>query len=456
MEPIKTGVCIRHVLTFAMLILLFFSFAVPARAWRPRKYFKELPPLPDYKHQDMTRSWEGLRNELYDKGITLTSTFVCDVLGCVTGGKKQGARYDHSLGWDLNMDLEKAIGMEGAQLHVSGLYRAGRSLSQQVIVNKLVVSSIFGHEQFRFYALYLEQDLFEKQLNIRIGRIAAGDDFAASEIYWIYVSNAIDGVPISLPINYFFSVYPTTAWGARSTWHITDTVYATSGIYGADPDVADDSMHGLDFSLRLRRGVLFLQELAYTPNKEKNSPGLPGHYKACAYCIGGQLDDLYSDPSGNCYAISGQDPQKHNASYGFYVHADQMLYREGPPGTDHGLTAWGITTLAPPDVNLIPYLLNLGVFYKGLIPGRDKDITAFGFSYAGWSPDATHTAEIQQDMLGMEVNPPKYEFMIEFTEKIQITPWLFVQPDIQVIFHPYGTGRVKDALVVGSRFGLTF
>jgi len=447
---------LRPVVTPTILLLSIISFAIPAQAHRPERYFKKILPPPQYEEQTLTGDWGGVRDDMYQSGVTITSTYVCDVLGCVAGGKDQGARYDHSLGLDINFDLEQMADIKGMQFHVSGLYRAGRSLSSDVIGNKFVVSSIYGHEQFRFYWLYLEQALFDDKVNIRVGRIASGDDFARSDIYWIYMNNGIDGMPISIPINFAFPVYPTATWGARSIIKFNDLFYATSGIYNADPDVGRDDMYGLDFSMRLSRGILGMQEIAFTPNTAKDAEGYPGHYKVGGFVVSGEFDDLYANASGESFVMTGDAPKKHKANYGCYFHADQMLYREGGPGTDQGLTAFSIITLAPSNTNLFPFFWDGGIFYKGLIPTRDNDIAAFGIVYGTWSPDNTHSEQIRRDVEPRVMDPPKYELVLEFTYKLQITPWVFVQPDFQMVFHPGGTAKVPDAYVVGGRFGLSF
>ena len=45
---------------------------------------------------------------------------------------------------------------------------------------------------------------------------------------------------------------------------------------------------------------------------------------------------------------------------------------------------------------------------------------------------------------------------LEWGYAIQLTPWLKVQPDIQYIIRPGGTGRVPNALVLGFEFGMVF
>lgn len=397
----------------------------------------------------MFGNWDCLRDELADDGVVFSSTYTCDVLGNVAGGMKQGARYDHSMGWDVNFDLERFVGMLGTQFHISGLWRAGQNLSKAVVGNDIVCSTIFGNEQFRFYFLYLEKDLLDKKLNLRLGRIAAGDDFASSPLYGMYVSNGIDGVPINIPINMFFSVYATATWGARAKYHINDDFYTISGIYDGDKAVSRNDMYGFDFSLRLKEGLAFAQELAYAPAKGVGTTGLPGNYKAGIYYNGATCRDLYSDINGNSYAVTNLDRKKHIGNYNVYIHADQMIYRE--KGTsDQGLTPLIVATIGPENINKFPFLLMGGLVYKGLVPDRDDDTTAFGLIYAKYSD------KIKESQQSVGSSPQRYEAVLEFTHRINITKWMYIQPDLQYIIQPGGTGNIDDALVIGFQFGLTF
>jgi len=397
----------------------------------------------------MLGDWKGERSRLSDKGVTFDSTFVCDYLANVAGGMQQAGRYDHSMGWDINFDLEKFADLGGTQFHISGLWRQGQNLSKAVIGNDLVVSTIYGHEQFRFYSLYLEKTFWDKRISIKAGRIAAGDDFASSSLYGMFVSNSIDGVPISVPINLFFTVYPTATWGTRAKVILNDDFYILSGIYNGDKGVERDSMYGLDFSLRLKKGIAFAQELAYVPNTAKDSKGLPGHYKAGIYYNGAVSKDLYSDINGASYSVSGLAQKKHIGNYNIYFHADQMIYREDEH-SDQGLTPLACITLGPENLNKFPFFLASGMAYKGLIPGRDTDSTAFLISYAKYSEDLKRS---EQDT---NSSAQHYEIALEFTHRVNITKWMYAQPDLQYIIQPGGTGDIDDALVIGAQFGFVF
>lgn len=419
-----------------------------------QKQKKKLEQMGDFpacsqEQQFMFGDWKCLREELANEGVVFGSTYTCDVLGNVSGGMKQGTRYDHSVGWDVNFDLERFVGMMGTQFHISGLWRQGQNLSKAVIGNDIVVSTIYGHQQFRFYFLYLEKDLLDKRLNIRMGRIAVGDDFASSPLYGTFVSNAVDGVPISIPINFFFTVYPTATWGARARFNLNKDFYILSGIYDGDKGVEYDKFYGLDFSLRLKEGLAFAQEIAYAPADGVGPAGLPGHYKGGIYYNGAVRQDLYSDINGNSYAVTNLARKKHIGDYNLYIHADQMIYRE--KGTkDQGLTPLAVATIGPDNMNKFPFFLMGGLVYKGLVPKRDDDVTGFEIVYAKYSD------KIKESQQSVGASPQKYELMFEFTHKVMITKWMYMQPDLQYIISPGGTGNIDDALVLGFQFGLTF
>ncbi len=445
--------------TIALILALVFAAAPAYSSYNPsylaeqreEKKIERLGGLPagSETQQYMLGDWNSLREELANGGVVFSQTYTNNVLGNVSGGMKQGARYDHSVGWDVNFDLERFVGLLGTQFHISGLWRQGQNLSKAVIGNDIVVSTIYGHEQFRFYSLYLEKDLLDKRLNIRVGRIATGDDFASSPLYGAFVSNGVDGVPISIPINLFFPVYPTATWGARARFNLNKDFYILSGIYDGDKGVEYDKFYGLDFSLRLKEGLAFAQELAYVPADGLGSAGLPGHYKGGIYYNGAVRRDLYADINGGSYAVTGLPQRKHIGDFNVYIHADQMIYREKDT-KDQGLTPLAVVTIGPDNMNKFPFFLMGGFVYKGLVPKRDDDVTAFEVLYAKYSND------IKKSQVSVGAATQKYEMVFEFTHKVMITKWMYMQPDIQYIVQPGGTGNIDDALVLGFQFGLTF
>ena len=114
--------------TLALILALVFAAAPAYPSYDPsymaqqkeEKKIERMGSLPacSEMQQYMFGDWECLREELANEGVTFSSTFTTDVLGNVSGGMKQGTRFDSSTGWDVNFDLEKFAGLIGTQFHI--------------------------------------------------------------------------------------------------------------------------------------------------------------------------------------------------------------------------------------------------------------------------------------------------------------------------------------------------
>ena len=45
---------------------------------------------------------------------------------------------------------------------------------------------------------------------------------------------------------------------------------------------------------------------------------------------------------------------------------------------------------------------------------------------------------------------------IELNYQVQLTPYLYVRPNIQYVFKPNGLNTIRNALVLGAEVGITF
>ena len=385
-----------------------------------RKFWRE--------SQYMTGNWGGLRDKLVDSGITATAAYVTDILSNPVGGIDQAIKYAGRLDVDINFNLEKLGDLQGLQFHVSGSWASGEDLSADDIGNIFTVSQIFSGDTVRLAALYFEQSLFADDLNIRAGRIAAGDEFVTSPHYYHFVNSAINGNTSSISINVpSFTTFPVMTWGIRARADPVESFYVMGGVYNSDPSLGRNSAHGVDFGFS--GDVFVIGEIGYMHNQEKGATGLPGNYKVGGYYDSGDFTDL-SDPARD---LTG--------NYGLYVLVDQMVYREGGPGSHQGLTPLMAFTFAPSNRNTLPFYFYTGLVYHGLFPGRDSDVTAFGLAYGKFSNNLTG-----QD----------FEMVLEWTHEFVITPWLSVQPDVQYIIKPSGTSTIPDALVLGAEIAINF
>jgi porin len=431
-----------HPLLRALFVVALLSMAAPLAAVAAdpastqhrypvlRKFWRFLDTELRQKH--LTGDWGGRRHELERAGVTLTATYTTDLLGNPVGGNQQGFRYTGDMGLDIRFDLEKLSGLEGLLFDVSGSWRSGEDLSAKDIGNTFTASQIFGGETVRLYALALEwPSLLDNRLDIRVGRIGAGDDFLASPLYIRFVNFAFNSNPGSVPTNIpSFSTYPVATWGLRAQVTPVEPWSVTAGLYYSDPTVARNSAHGVDFSIRNGAGVFVIGELGYLNNRGKGFTSLPGNYKIGAYVDSNRYQDL-----------SSSDPVEVRGNYGLYLLLDQMVYREDGAQSSQGLTPFATLTFAPSNRNTFPLFFSAGLTYLGPIPGHDDDTAAFGLAYGKFSK---------------YLSGQRYEMVLEWTYAMALTPWLTLQPDVQYVINPSGMSDIADALVLGVQIAVNF
>ena len=376
-----------------------------------------------------TGDWGGLRTRLENAGIDPELNFTADILGNPVGGLRQSAAYAGLWYGSTTFDLETLAGINGLSLYVAGAWAQGRDLSGDDIGNFFDVAEAFNGDALRLSELYLEQSLFADRLNIAVGRLSAGDDFAVTDSYGYYVNSAVNGNPTGILANVpSFTTPPFAQWGARATVKPRDDTYVSVALYNADADVQRDSAHGLDFTFNPWDGVLAVAEVGFNPNTSDGPSGMPGYY-----AVGGYYDS-------SSYTFLDNSNRTRDGNFGFYAIAEQMVFRERA-GSPEGLTLWGTVTVNPDDaINTLPVGLFGGATYQGLLPGRPDDVTAFGISYGAFSDD---------------LPGQNYELVLELNHSFQFGEWLYVTPDVQYVINPNG-GGIPNALVAGVEASIDF
>jgi porin len=411
--------------------------------------------------------WWGIRNGLSDDGVNFSLTYTNNIAGNPVGGMSQGATYTDNVGFGIQLDFEKLIGWQGASMIVSGLNRSGTSLSEQYIGNQFTVQQVYGGQTAMFYALLLEQKILDDRVALKIGRFSTGDDFASSPLYWLYMNNGIDGNPQALPVNTAFSAYPWAVWAARLLVRPTEETEIKLGVYQASDRIFDRAYHGLDWSIRPNDGVLLISQFGWSPEffRRPVAPEAGSTTTKNTRSPGSSKKSFAADPleskgyPGNywfgfyfspwSYPEFGSANSAANA-YGFYWHADQMIFQESP-GSDQGLTLWSAFVLSPQqNIAKLPFQVNGGLAYKGLIPHRDDDYTIFGVVYGKFSENYAESIAVTG------AGFPNYELVFEWGYRIQMTQFAYVQPDVQWVINPGGTGNIPNALVLGAQMGVIF
>jgi porin len=110
-----------------------------------------------------------------------------------------------------------------------------------------------------------------------------------------------------------------------------------------------------------------------------------------------------------------------------------------------------VFVLAPDQLhNQFPYFMSAGLIYQGLFDFRPDDKTTLGVAN-GWFSDKIANAEH-----GAGQRKQSAETILELNHQIQITPAVYVRPDLQYVIKPNGYSSIDNALVIGFEAGITF
>jgi len=432
---------------------------------------KPKQPASIWEQDTLTGDWGGARTALKDKGIDITLISINEIMNVLSGGLDRRASYEGRIEFSVDTDLDKLLGWKGAATHftIYQLHNAGHVAADNV-GSIGDVSNIGALATTRLFTAWFQQSLFDDKVSIRIGQIAADDEFLNSPTAanllngtfgWasLAAANMLSGGP----------AFPLVTPGVRIAVKPTEQITWQTAVFSGNPAGANCNdlpqacnRYGTTFSFS--GGALWMSEVQYAVNQEKSAKGLRGVYKLGGwYATADFADQHYGlDAFGNVVSLATMPPNplNHRGDWGIYGIADQMVWRADKTSVNLFLRGG----FAPSDRNLVSFYADGGFGIKGLFAGRADDVLTFGASYAKISKDA---AALDQDTLAL--NGPPYpirdeEVVFELTYQAQIAPWWIVQPDLQYIVHPGGNVPdpnnpnvvVGNAVVAGVRSIIKF
>jgi porin len=385
--------------------------------------------------------WAGLRPKLEEAGITPRLILVTDLAGNPSGGRSQGVTAPSSVELSLFFDLDKIVGLKGGSVFTSFSERWGRSLSKDYIGNVFSTQQIFGFQTYRVIDVSYQQKLFDDRVELRLGRFAAMDDFLVSPYNFGFMSNAFCGNPFGILLDApGMSAYYGT-WAALVKVKPTIRSYVMTGVYNGDPTIRENRYHGVNLSLK--GPVFVISEAGYQINGLPGDNQLLGNYKLGAWYDDAQLTDF-------------ETGAKRRGSWGFYALFDQVLVPFGSPGSNRGFGVFGSVTVAPnSDIQQLPLFITAGVSARGIFDARPRDALSLGVASGYFSKELRRAQQ-----KGLVPGPPggqDYETVIELTYRLDFRKGaVFIQPDLQYIIQPGGTGHLNNALVLGVQLGINF
>lgn len=412
--------------------------------------------------EKMTGDWGGLRSQLADDGINFNLDYTNVFQGNAHGGKstKNGFRISGKTDIELTLDTGKMGLWPGGQFILHAESDWGDGINQKVgnlipvDFNAARVGSAepgFGYDEgarFVFSEWIYQQVLFEGKLILIGGKLwgarAFDTNVFANDERTQFLNVAFRNNVIIPP----FLPYTNLGVGAI----VNPTPWLSILTAAADTDGRAKTT-GFETTFHGDVDTTIIHEWAF-----KIKPfDLPGNQRVgfAWSCQDFQtLDPQEPFDSTGMLAINllglerAQKVLDSLASFGnaqdnimVYYNFDQYLYVE-PDDPKQGIGVFGRFGWGRQNVNPVAHFYTIGMGGTGILPNRDRDSFGVGYYYMDLSNDLPSIFHSEQG--------------IECFYNIEVTPWLHIAPDLQVIVNPGGTDMQDVAVVYGLRMHMNF
>jgi len=351
--------------------------------------------------------------------LTQEASYVGDFASNLRGGKRTGSLY---LGMaNLNIGFEtKNIGLwNGGEFFVNGAATHGGTPSEKLFGDFQVASNIEAGNHIYLHELWYKHAFGSFQL--KLGLQDLNTEFVTSDNASLFINSSF-GIPSLISSNIPIPIFPLTALGILGRYEIDENVVVRAAVFDGLPESFDYNQHNLNWKLRGEDGTVIFTELKYGITIQN----LPGTLKAGYY---------YHSHLIETSAETGMPETVFKNNYGFYVLADQTIYKLNK---NKQLGLFTQVAISPGRINIHDYYIGGGLNYKGIF--KNNDAAGIAFAYAHFNNEAIND-----------------ETTLEMFYKISITENLFVQPDLQLIINPAGAEKnYTNALAALIRFGINF
>lgn len=356
-----------------------------------------------------------------DPAVVPYVAYTFDYFHNVSGGIQTGGAGMGLLDVGFEADLEKLVGLGGASFFVSAFAGHGSDFSANYAGDFGVASNIYHGDDFNFYNIYLRQALGGHGSYLKVGQIAADDDFMGVDAAG-YLINSVFGPFNTQSGNMGAPIFPFAAPGAVLHYAPVENWSLTLGIYAGASECGEPDNRGFDWRWGGGAGQAVFAETGFVYNDAGGVFKLGGFYHT------GEFEDFSSED-----IVDGL-----GAVY-FMVNHPIINGGENGPGVTVFLRGSVVTK---EDRAVATGYIDAGLSVDDLVRTGDAfafgvSHTVFGDAYLKANPGVTDT-----------------ETVIEATYRFPLTDYLSVQPDIQYVFNAHDADR--DAFLLGVRATLEF
>ena len=373
----------------------------------------------------LSGDWGGRRSALAARGLDLGLDYTVAAIGNVAGGLRRGALVEGAADLAADLDFGKLGGLPGLAGRVAAVAAHGRSVTSKYVGDVRWVSDYDMADGVFLDEVWLETTWAGGAASLRAGKLAADAEFP------LYGTG--DSIPLPL--------YPVGALGARLRLAPSERWTFEAAVYDGDPFAPgrDRDRRGLNVRLSRHEGATWIGAVHLHTGVGPGAALPPGTWKFGAY---GTTCDVADVDTGA--ALRG--------SRTVFVDLAQTLWRERPADAadPQELSLYVSSEIASADRNTYRSSINAGLARTGLFPGRDADILDVSFYYTRFSGDYSRRSVAD--------GGPAFsgENALRLFYQFALTPGCTLQPQIDHVFRPGGTGGIPDATVLSLRATFAF
>jgi porin len=389
----------------------------------------------------ITGDWSGLRTHLADQGIDLQIGYSWEGATNLSGGTKRAAAGAGQLALGTSFDLEKLLTWPGADVQLTVTRRHGADLGAAAHLGVLQqVQEVYGRgDIWRLTDLWLDQAFFSGLLDLKLGRVTVGEDFASAACDFQNLTFC-GSLPGNLAGDYWYN-WPVSQWGTRFRVRIGTEGYFQLGLYQNNKS---NLAKGFTFDFSGGNGALLTGGGAWTPHWG----GLAASYKLGFWYDSASTADVLENNGETAQVPRGSAFLGDRGRYGVYVNLQQQI--TGDSKTKQGLSLFVNFTDADRLTSDFDIQFATGAAYTGLIPARPKDVLALAFGI-------NHLNNHKQGELVLSGAPPSTlgpgghnEYVVELDYQVSVLERLTLRPNLQRVFDAGGYAG-KHATVVGLK-----
>jgi porin len=400
----------------------------------------------------VTGDWGGVRTQLFDRGINLTTIYTSELANNPRGGDEQRTAYADEWAFRAGFDLQRLFGWNGAHFQITITDRNGHDLDQTANLHTLEqVQEIYGRGQtWRLSEFWFQQTWLDDRLLWKVGRVAAGETFGSFNCH--FQNLTFCGSQPGSVTDYWFN-YPLSQWGTRVEFAVTPQVKVSLGIYQVNPTYNDDSWaahNGLvPDNPSGTTGALVPLEADWRPK----FLGLSDSFKFGLWYDTSNANDAYLDINRQPLVLTGDAPLRRHGRHGAYISFEQQI--SGVASKSGATLFLNVTQVDRETSPSTDRQIALGIQYKGPF-ARPNDVLGFALGTTHVNSRAADGERLLNQVTGTSVPVQNSEYVAEAF--YGWTPWPFVtlRPNLQYVVHPGGSSVYANGLVVGLKTTIKF